>query len=194
MNIINLKCGKIIRIDTDKHNNTLYCAKDVCDILGYGNARSAIDRHCINKVKCIAKTESGIQTMNFINLENVKRLISSCKLKNVDSIAEEFGVNVYDFNIKRKEIEFVECILKSFKDEHIKCQFSIDRYYIDLYFIDYKLAVEFDELPHEYKLDDDLSRQIYIENILKCKFIRVCETDNIFEIINKIFKYIKNSL
>lgn len=54
-----------IRICIDDINNPLFCASDICNILGYGNVSAAIDRHC--KMGGITKkstpTTSGIQNM-----------------------------------------------------------------------------------------------------------------------------------
>lgn len=85
---------------------------------------------------------------------------------------------------------FVNAIQKAFFGEDIQTQYPVDIYKIDIYFPKYKLAVEFDENEHRYKQAEDLKRQRYIEDAIKCKFIRVNETCCIYEAINKIIQII----
>ena len=55
-------------------------------------------------------------------------------------------------------------------------QFTVDntvgKYKIDLYFPDYKIAVECDEEFHKINKEKDIERQKFIENKLQCQFIR----------------------
>ena len=60
-----------------------------------------------------------------------------------------------------------------------------------MYFKDYNLSVECDEYHH--KIDEDIIRQNYIEEKLKCSFIRYKPYEkefNIFKLINDIYKFI----
>jgi very-short-patch-repair endonuclease len=99
--------------------------------------------------------------------------------------------------IKRltKETEYINNILKTFDGEKMKMQYAIDNYMIDLYFIDYKIAIECDEFSHQaYDKNYEESRQKNIENKLECKFIRFNpdkDDFDIFEVINKIYLLIK---
>ena len=75
--------------------------------------------------------------------------------------------------------------------------YKLITYEIDLYFLDYKLAVEIDEKYHQ---DRDISREIErqkaLEKELGCKFIRINpgeEKFNIFKAQNEIFRHIKES-
>jgi very-short-patch-repair endonuclease len=90
------------------------------------------------------------------------------------------------------ETTFAINIKKAFKGEIIENQYPVDDYNIDFYFPKYKLAIEFDENRHRFCIKKDTERQKYIENKINCIFIRVQESDNIFDSINKIFTYIKN--
>lgn len=63
-------------------------------------------------------------------------------------------------------------------------------YYVDLFFVEYNLVVEFDENRHKYSIDKDLKRQNVIENMFECKFIRINEDETVFKAINKIHKFI----
>ena len=72
-------------------------------------------------------------------------------------------------------------------------QYKIDKYLIDLYFLDYKLAIECDENHTDIEYDN--KRQQYVEYALGCKFIRYKPYDknfNIFSLLNDIYVHISN--
>ena len=77
-------------------------------------------------------------------------------------------------------------------------QYNVLNYRIDLYFHDYKPAIEIDENGQSYRnIDYKIKRQKAIEKELGCKFIRIYpekEDFNTFRAINKIFRHIKQSL
>ena len=77
----------------------------------------------------------------------------------------------------------------------MQTQYSILGYRIDLYFHDYKHAVEVDEKGHEDRnLNHEMKRQKVLEKELSCEFIRVNfdeEDFNIFKTINEIHRQIK---
>ena len=69
----------------------------------------------------------------------------------------------------------------------------VSKYYIDLYFPDYNVVIECDEDGHRY-YEFDISREMYIKDVISCDFIRFnpdCEKFDIFSVINEIYKYIK---
>lgn len=71
-------------------------------------------------------------------------------------------------------------------------QDKLTHYYrIDLYFPDYKLAIECDE--NHTNIDADIKRENDIKDKLNCTFIRYKPYDkkfNIFLLINEIYKFI----
>ena len=77
----------------------------------------------------------------------------------------------------RKEINFSEH-LKLYLNElgySVITQYSVLNYRIDFYLPEVNIAIEFDEFEHKYRYKQDLSRQLEIEEYLKCKFIRIHE-------------------
>ena len=70
-------------------------------------------------------------------------------------------------------------------------------YRIDLYFHDYKLAIEIDENEQSNRnIEYEIKRQKAIEEELGCEFIRINlekEDFNIFKVITEILRYIKQS-
>ena len=70
-------------------------------------------------------------------------------------------------------------------------------YEIDLYFHDYKTAIEIEKNGHsDRNIDYEIKRQKATEKRLGCVFIKIDpdkENSNIFKAINKIFSYIRQS-
>ena len=84
-----------------------------------------------------------------------------------------------------------------FAGENMRAQYNVLSYRIDLYFYDYKLAIETDENGYIDTITDyEIKRQKTIEQELGCKFLRI-DTDeedfNIFRTISEIFRHIKQS-
>ncbi|SRR5258707_1045318 len=93
-----------------------------------------------------------------------------------------------------KEQKTLEKIKRAFK--HLKSveQYKIGHYRIDLYFPEKRVAVECDESGHRYyPPEEERSRQGYIEQKLKCTFIRYNPNSTDFhigDVINKIMEVI----
>ena len=71
-----------IRTISNEQGEALFCAKDVCDALGYKQTHKAVERH-VDKgdgMKRPTPTASGIQTMLYINESGLYALILSSKL------------------------------------------------------------------------------------------------------------------
>ncbi|HEH9617166.1 TPA: Bro-N domain-containing protein [Pasteurella multocida] len=66
-----------VRVITDPNQEFWFCGVDVCNILGYGNSRATIQKHCKQGgvSKRYTPTQSGEQEMIFINEPNLYRLI-----------------------------------------------------------------------------------------------------------------------
>ena len=72
--------GKI-RTYSNPNGGVLFCAKDVCDCLGYANNRKAIADHCKGVTdRYTLVTVGGAQDFVFITEPDVMRLIVSSKL------------------------------------------------------------------------------------------------------------------
>ena len=118
------------------------------------------------------------------------RTPESCKFK------RNLGFKLHDL-INCKEQTVLESIKDAFEGEDMQTQYTVMGYRIDLYFHEYKLAIEVDELGHnDRNIDYEIQRQRAIEKELGCVFIRINpdeEKFNIFTAINKIHRHIKRS-
>ena len=97
--------------------------------------------------------------------------------------------------INCKEQTVLELIKDVFEGENMQTQYSVLGQKIDLYFHEYKLAIEVDELGHnDRNIDYEIQRQNAIEKKAGCVFIRINpdeEKFNIFKTINEIHRHIK---
>ena len=190
------------------YENPLFIAKDIATMLEYKNTSKAIRDHIDKKdiiiwgeynkkAKLIPKsriqfhtkliTKKGIQTFIIYAKKHSQELMTFLK--------DEFDIKFDCIKRLTKETEYINNILKTFDGEKMITQYAIGNYMIDLYFIDYKIAIECDEFFHQsYDKKDEELRQKNIENKLECKFIRFNpdkDSFDIFEVINKIYLLIK---
>ena len=115
------------------------------------------------------------------------RTDESCKFK------KKLGFKIHDV-INTKEQTVISAIKDAFEGENMQTQYSVLGYRIDLYFHEYKLAIEVDELGHnDRSADYEIERQRALERELNCVFIRIdpdAPNFNIFREINKIHRHI----
>ena len=109
---------------------------------------------------------------------------------------KKLGFKFYDV-INTKEQTIINSIKDTFEGENIQTKNRVLGYRIDLYFHEYKLVIEVDELGHaDRNINYEIERKKALEKELNCAFIRVNpdeEDFNIFKEINKIHRHIKNS-
>ena len=77
--------------------------------------------------------------------------------------------------MNREEYTITSQIEQVFVNERIKPQhFVLNKYYIDYYFPEHKLAVEIDEKAHlDRDEDKEKKREKEVKEELNCKFIRI---------------------
>ena len=101
----------------------------------------------------------------------------------------------YDSFVQNKEIRFrdrLSTILKNFNID-TKYQYSVGKYFIDIYIPSLNVAIEYDENNHKnYTYEQHELRQKEIEMELGCHFIRVSDEYNIDTaigiVLNKLMK------
>lgn len=186
---------KRYNIDIIKENNQIYVeARLIGKLLEMVNINVSISSFSTEE-KCLLyrKDKQGhIQKTSCLTEKGFKKIICSSRKPMAVLIANELGLNVTHKYVV-PETSFIISIKKAFDGEDMITQYAIDQYNIDLYFPKYKLAIEFDELKHNYKQKQDKLRQEYIISKLNCRFERIKEDDDIFIGINKIFTIIKKS-
>ena len=120
----------------------------------------------------------------------------NCRTDESCSLKRNLGFNLHDV-INTKEQTVLRSIKDAFEGEDMQTQYTVIGYRIDLYFHEYKLAIEVDELGHnDRNIDYEIQRQKALERELNCVFIRINPDEkdfNIFKEINKIHRHIKKS-
>ena len=79
-------------------------------------------------------------------------VIMHCRVSTPKSIKfkSKLGFNQYDITLT-KEQSILKSVMDAFEGENMQTQYSVLGYKIDLYFHDYKLAIEVDEKGHKYR-------------------------------------------
>jgi len=173
---------------------TLYLAKDICKILNLKNIHKTVrDFNNDYKLKISTHTKGGNQNMIYLTYKGLKKLIASCRNSKSIEFAEIIGIDIHKTKIVPIEINTIECIKKAFAGYNMINQYSVLSYKIDLYFIDYKIAIECDEYHHIKQIEEDKKRENKIKEELGCDFIRYkpqTKEFDIFSLINEIMKKI----
>ena len=182
-------------------------AKEICQSFKYHRETGHVIRdHCScenirHKYELVGLADTSVQWPKnsqkyeyYINEEVMHELVLKSTMSNATDFAKQLGINIVDNKIISKEAETLSCILKAFKGENMKEQYTVDGYRIDLYFPTHKLAIECDEFGHKDRdIGYEVTRQKYIETKLACTFIRYnpdAKDFDIFIVINSIMKYI----
>jgi very-short-patch-repair endonuclease len=178
-------------------NTTLYCVKDICDILNITNPSESIkkvDKRNIFIKSVKRKKATGKQLTNFVNIEGLKNIIFKSKSSKVKILINMLELSI-DVVFPREEAHYISIIETSLDFYSNIKQYKIGSYYIDLYFPDYKIAIEVDEDNHKFRSKElEKQREDFIIKELNCKFIRFNPTVPLFNIgviISQILKHIR---
>ena len=105
----------------------------------------------------------------------IMNITMCCRVSTPEVIEFEskLGFNQLD-KILSKEQSVISKITELFSNEKVLLQHSVLGYKIDLYFSEYKLAIEVDEKGHtDRDKRKEMERQEATEKELGCKFIRI---------------------
>ena len=91
-----------------------------------------------------------------------------------------------------KEQSVVTKIMSSFEGENMQTQYNVLSYRIDLYFHDYKLAIEIDENGHSGGIDYEIKRHSRAVNLLE--LIKLKKTLMFLELAMKYLDTLSNQL
>lgn len=130
------------------------------------------------------KKPETLQALAYLTLSSLDR--------NIDyyGVAKRLGISIPNNIDITKEQKTIGQIRRAFQHVRAVEQYKVAPYYVDLYFPDYRLAVECDEEGHRrYSQKDERKRQNYIEQKLNCVFVRYNPDGpnfNIGDVINQI--------
>jgi len=136
----------------------------------------------------------GYILRELIGIKTVKKMIYKSNKRGAVILAHLLNINTFDHKRISKENSTIQNIISVFKFDKVKESYSVGKYYVDLYFLDTKLAVECDEHNHSNRDPEyEKTRQLYIEKKLGCKFVRFNPDDDnfdIFDVVSKIHYHI----
>jgi very-short-patch-repair endonuclease len=188
--------GNPMRTIQDANGQIWWVARDVFKILGY--ADKGISELCQRLSedgvsKQHIATHGGFQYLLCVNENGLRKLIATSQKPNAIDIAHSLGIEVGTRLYSTKEQHTLAIISAAFS--HIKQihQYTVGDYRIDLYFPDYRIAVECDEQGHRHKRNADIHRQQFLEETLQCVFVRYnpdSKNFNIGNAINQIMRII----
>jgi very-short-patch-repair endonuclease len=188
--------GKINTVIMDEHG-LLFCVKDICETLQITNTTETLRNIGINnKIKLpVFRGKSTIkQNIYYVNTIGLKYILSKTKSSKVIEIIEDLNLSL-DIIFPKEEAHYIRIIETSFDYYKIHKQFTVGKYRVDLYFVDYKLAIEIDEDNHRKRCSIlESEREEYIKHELNCKFIRFNPTVpyfNIGTVISQIIKHFR---
>jgi hypothetical protein len=189
-------------IKSENEPFTLFCIADIGKIFGMSNINKRLSPqrfHYDDRVLVKSVTNGGEQNMVYVTYNGLLKLLSSSRKTELIDFSEKVGIDVKNKFYSCVEADTIKCLLKSFSGEEMIEQYIVclNDYRIDLYFPEYKIAVECDESHHKTLSNKlkDLKRQSDLKELLNCSFIRYdpfCENFNIFSLINEIFFKIKD--
>ena len=83
-------------------------------------------------------------------------IIMHCKVSTPKSteLRSRLGFNQYDITLTKKQL-VLKSVMDAFEGENMRMQYSVLGYRIDLYFHDYRLAIEVDEKGHKDRNTND---------------------------------------
>ena len=172
---------------------TLYNAKDIARVLGIKNIRTMMMSYDdTEKSKIIKQTRGGNQKVTYITYDALIKLILKSRKSESIELSKEIELDKKTKHYACIESDIIKCILKTFDGNIMIPQYRVNQYYIDLYFPEYLLAIECDELHHnkeKNKLQDEI-RFYHITRKLHCRVIRFNPFEkkfNIFRLLNDIY-------
>ena len=184
-------------IKSDNAPFTLFCCADIGKILGFSNINSRITPNRFSyddRILVKSVTGGGEQNMLYVTYNGLLKLLTTTRKTNLIDFSEKVGIDVKNKFYSCVEADTIKCLIKSFSGHEMVEQYIVgdNDYRIDLYFPQYKIAVECDESHHKTITNKlkDMERQNAIKDVLNCKFVRYdpfCEKFNIFNLINEIF-------
>lgn len=175
-----------------------FLAADVAKIFGYRNSNCAIQTKVNKEDKIIryVETNGGKQKMVTINEHGLCSFValsekvdsefkrSFLEWLSFEEVLDDDYLDKFYMTKTRAEIEFIDAlnsVLEKFNITGIK-QYRCKNFNIDYYIPKLNVAIEYDENNHKYYDNSyDYKRQKKIEEILKCRFIRVPESNPVYE-------------
>ena len=165
---------------------------DVNTILKLKNIRQCVRGLDVDVLQC--STPGGPRNMSFVDAPTVRIIVSKMRYSVDPALYEALDMRFEKQTIfyPSDECKCIEFIESAFEGEQMLRQHVIGRFRVDLFFPEYKLAVEIDEPHHRRRVAEDAARQQELVHLGACTLIR-CDTTKpgaLAKCCNSIFKHI----
>ena len=184
--------------------------KEICGIFETKNPPEEQKKKYIRTETEITKKPADDSKYKYARCDLMEKIIKNCRgvkkcNDGINRMKKEEQRENFRYLLGFKEHDIMKVIEKTtleslrdtFKGENIQTHYKILGYETDLYFHDYKFAVEIDEKDHQDRdIGREIERQKALEKELGCNFITINpdkENFNIFKAQNEIFRHIKES-
>lgn len=179
----------------DQDQKIWFAARHVGSLLELKNIRAIIQSYDANEKNIFnIKTSGGRQDAVFLSLNGLKRLLVRSRKTKANELAKLIGIDIVDTKYTCIESDVISSIEYALEGYKMIKQYSIGKYFIDLYIPEYRLAIECDENGHLCRVEQDKEREEEIKKLIPgIKFIRIkpeSEGFNMFKVINSIYKYL----
>jgi len=155
---------------------TYFVGYQITGLLGYNDTNRVIRNNVSKCNQMKFKDFKGVKEPKLdgrvilLLSEGVEELLIKTRKRvtpDVKHLFEEFGISTTKKKCLTKEQQTLSPIGNVFKTEKIEDQFKVDRYYLDLYFPEYKIIIECDENGHsDRKPGDERERMDIVNEIL----------------------------
>ena len=144
--------------ETIVHNDEILWLneKHIEEGLDYKNLQEITTKYNSNHRKHRHKlVEEPTKQVNriFVNEKLASKVIMDCRTTSAHNFRTRLYDEQYDV-ILTQEQSVLTKIMSSFKGENTQAQYNVLSYRIDMYFYDYKLAIEIDENEHSDRIID----------------------------------------
>ena len=184
-----------IEVITDEFGKLWLNERHVQKQLGHTNLVQLTRRYDKKYIKHRSELNKSTKRPNrkFIHIDLALKITMDCRTDESCILKRNLGFTLHDV-INTKEQTVISSIKDALEGENMKTQYTVLSYKIDLYFHEYKLAIEVDELGHsDRNIDYEIQRQRALERELDCVFIRINPDpidSYIFKEINKVHRHI----
>ena len=155
-----------IEVIVNSTNTLLLNEKNIEEKLGHKNLPVVTNRYDkIYKKRRYELVDKPIKQSNrrFLHNDLALKIIMDCRTDKSCSLKKKLGFKLYDV-INTKEQTIINSIKDTFEGENMQTQYSVLGYRIDLYFREYKFAIEVDELGHTNRnIKNEIERQKALE-------------------------------
>ena len=102
-------------------------------------------------------------------------IVMHCRVSTPKSIEfkSKLGFNQFDITLTKGQL-VLKSVINAFQGANMQTHYSLLSYRTDLYFHEYRLAIQVDKKGHKDRITDhEIQRQKVLEKELGCKFIRI---------------------